>query len=172
MISVQMHLKKKMIKPLSKFPLQRFSSLPKKCYDLNSFHVFCLTWTLPRLEPPMHSFVYLPPFQNACFVSNTPVPFQTKNPYALANCSLLHFPISKSLINNELYVDNFTVNIQHSRPVEENVEVEGDAWWEKAREGIQEGFSQWKVSLNSNNCKAKCKIRLPEVHFENETIRF
>jgi hypothetical protein len=48
--------------------------------------------------------------------------------YALANCSLLRLPIPKSLIKNELYVDNFTVNIQHSRPVEENVEVEGDAW--------------------------------------------
>jgi hypothetical protein len=56
------------------------------------------------------------------------VPFQTKNPYVLANCFLLRLPIPKSLINNELYVDNFIVNIQHSHLVEENVEVEGDAW--------------------------------------------
>jgi hypothetical protein len=60
-------------------------------------------------------------------VSNTPMPFKTKNPYVLANCSLLCLPIPKSLINNELYVDNFTVNIQHSHPMEENMEVEGDA---------------------------------------------
>jgi hypothetical protein len=51
------------------------------------------------------------------------------NPYALENCSLLRLPIPKSLIKNELYVDNFIVNIQHYRPVEKTrrlKEIHGD----------------------------------------------
>jgi hypothetical protein len=69
-------------------------------------------------------YTYLHFKTHALFQHTSAIP----NPYTLANCSLLSLHILKSLIKNELYVDNFTVNIQHSHPVEENAEVEGDTW--------------------------------------------
>jgi hypothetical protein len=125
MIVVQTHFKKKNDKNPCLSLLQRFFSLHKSDTTQTLF-ICCVSLARSpdsnRRRTPVYTYLH---FKIACSVSP-----RQRHSKSLRSSKL--FPPTPSYPEisdkNELYVDNFTVNIQHSRPVEENAEVEGDTW--------------------------------------------
>jgi hypothetical protein len=111
------------------------------------FYLFIKIILLPALSfsfsssAPFASFIPISA-PNACIETNVAL-FQTLQRHTKSRIPLFLFlPLLTQPENSvrqlkiELYVDNFTVNIHHSRPVEENVAVERECVESKGKENV------------------------------------